>query len=61
MISCGAHHFKCGEDYLFAGVVEILYLMRCTLFHGELDPTRDASGCYEPAYRIVRRMLEAIG
>ncbi|HED03394.1 MAG TPA: hypothetical protein ENI60_01320 [Candidatus Fraserbacteria bacterium] len=61
LIACGTYSFGCGEDFLFAGVVEALYQMRCALFHGELVPTRDASECYEPAYRIVRQMLEAVG
>ena len=59
-IECGTHSFRCGADFLFAGVVEVVYLMRCSLFHGELVPTREASGCYEPAYRIVRRFLGAV-
>ncbi len=59
-IKCGAHSFQCGPDFLFAGVVGIIYLMRCSLFHGELMPTREASECYEPAYRIVRQFIEAI-
>lgn len=59
-ITCGTHSFRCGHDFLFAGVVEVVYLMRCSLFHGELVPTRETSECYEPAYRIVRRFLEGI-
>lgn len=59
-IRCGAYAFKCGKDALFAGVVEIVYQMRCTLFHGELIPTKDATSCYEPAFRIVRRFLECV-
>jgi hypothetical protein len=57
---CGTHTFKCGPDFLFAGVLEVIYLMRCTLFHGELVPTQEASECYEPAYRIIRRFLKAV-
>ena len=57
---CGTHQFKCGPDFLFAGVVEVIYSMRCSLFHGELVPTREASECYEPAYRIVRRFLDSL-
>ena len=60
VIQCGTHSFRCGPDFLFAGVVEVVYLMRCSLFHGELVPTREASDCYEPAFRIVRRFLEAV-
>jgi len=59
-IQCGAFSFKCGREPLFAGVVEAIYLMRCTLFHGELEPTPEASQCYEPAFRIVRRFLQSI-
>ena len=59
-IKCGAYAFRCGKDALFAGVVEAVYQMRCTLFHGELVPTKDAIACYEPAFRIVRRFLECV-
>lgn len=59
-IKCGAYPFSCGRDSLFAGVVEVLYQMRNTLFHGELVPTKDAIACYEPAFRLVRRFLECV-
>lgn len=59
-IECGAHLFRCGKEALFAGVVETVYQMRCTLFHGELVPTKDAVACYEPAFRIVRRILDCV-
>ena len=59
-IACGAYVFRTGRDALFAGVVEILYAMRCTLFHGELVPTREAAACYEPAFRLVRRFLDCV-
>lgn len=59
-IECGAHKFCCGRDALFAGVAECLYLMRCTLFHGELVPSREAIGCYEPAYRLIRKFIECV-
>jgi hypothetical protein len=60
-IKCGAYPFNCGKEALFAGVVEVLYQMRNTLFHGELVPTKDAVACYEPAFRLVRRFLECVG
>ncbi|HKB97197.1 MAG TPA: hypothetical protein VKD23_00285 [Terriglobales bacterium] len=59
-IKCGAYAFQCGKEALFAGVIETVYQMRCTLFHGELIPTKDAVSCYEPAFRIVRRFLECV-
>ena len=59
-IMCGAYELRCQPEQLFAGVVETIYLMRCCYFHGELVPSREASACYEPAYHIVRRFLQAI-
>lgn len=59
-LQCGAYQFRCGKDVLFAGVVEVLYEMRCTLFHGELAPTKEAVACYEPAFRLVRRFLGCV-
>ena len=59
-LPCGAYKFNCGKDALFAGVTEVLYEMRCTLFHGELAPTKEAIFCYEPAFRVVRRFLDCV-
>lgn len=59
-IECGAYQFPSTAEELFAGVVEVIYLMRCTFFHGELVPSREASACYEPTYHLVRRFLQAI-
>lgn len=58
--SLGAVEFECPPEELFAALVEVTYQMRCALFHGELIPTKDATACYEPAYRVVRRFLAAI-
>lgn len=59
-IKCGSFQFPCGRQNLFAGTSEVIYQLRCTLFHGELEPTGQASECYEPAYRILRRYLSCI-
>ena len=59
-IQCGAHTFRCSSSDLFAAVMEISYLMRCCLFHGELVPSREAASCYEPAYHIVRKFLSSL-
>lgn len=56
-IQAGAYQFLCTPQDLFAGLVEVLYMMRCIFFHGELVPSREASACYEPAYHLVRKFL----
>ncbi len=60
IIRCGSIDFKCTEEDLYAGVIEILYQMRCHLFHGELVPNENAIKCYEPAYRILKYILRQI-
>lgn len=59
-IRAGSYDFTCTPDELFAGVCEVIYLMRNSLFHGELVPCRDAAECYEPAYQIIRKILRSI-
>lgn len=59
-IRCGAYDLQCSREDLFAGLCEVLYSMRCSLFHGELVPDPEAVACYEPAYRILRRFLSNI-
>ena len=59
-IKCGSYSFYCSREELFGAVIEAVYLMRCHLFHGELTPTRQATECYEPAYRIVRRFINCV-
>jgi hypothetical protein len=59
-VKCGSYSFYGTREELFAAVVEVIYLMRCHLFHGELSPTRQASDCYEPAYRIIRRFINCV-
>ncbi|MDT8758673.1 hypothetical protein MZO42_08185 [Sphingomonas psychrotolerans] len=60
LIRAGAIEFRCSCDDLFGGVIETLYRMRNMLLHGELAPHPDALAAYDPAYRLLRRMLRAI-
>lgn len=60
VIKCGSYSFYGTKEDLFAAVIEVIYLMRCHLFHGELSPTRQASECYEPAYRVIRRVINSV-
>lgn len=57
-IVAGTIHFRCTCEELFGGVIETIYRMRNMLLHGELKPDAAALACYEPAYRLLRRMLK---
>jgi hypothetical protein len=52
--------FECTDHQLFAGLIEIIYFMRNVLLHGELQPHEQAFAAYEPAYRIVMRLLASL-
>ncbi len=59
-IMAGDVAFRCSDDQLFAGLVEIIYAMRNALLHGELQPNEQAFYGYEQAYRIILRFLECL-
>jgi hypothetical protein len=59
-IPIGTYRFYCSAEELFAGVCEVVFQMRNTLFHGELVPSHEATLCYEPAYHIIRQFLMSI-
>lgn len=41
-------------------IIEILYGIRCKLFHGELQPSANNLSIYEPAYHILRTLLKSL-
>ncbi len=49
--------FQCSAEDLWSGLVETIYAMRNALLHGEVDPDVKVLVCYEPAYRIVMKLL----
>jgi len=41
-------------------VIEILYTLRCLLFHGELDPTEINQPIYEHAFTIIKPIIKEL-
>lgn len=60
-IVAGDIEFKCTDQQLFDGLVEVVYGLRNTLLHGELQPHEQAFAAYEPAYRIIMKFLACVG
>lgn len=52
--------FRCTEQQLFEALIEVIYGLRNTLLHGELQPHEQAFAAYEPAYRIVMKFLSCV-
>jgi hypothetical protein len=41
-------------------IIEILYRLRCALFHGELNPTETNQVIYERAYQILKILIQEL-
>lgn len=47
-------------DKLAKGLIEIIYRLRNILFHGELNPSGEIKKIYEPAYIILRTLIQSL-
>jgi len=59
-IDIGSYRFIDDIDKICKGVIEVLYMMRNSLFHGEIIPNRETNKVYEPAYHILHKLVEAL-
>lgn len=57
---CGNYKFIKEEENIAKGLIEIIYNMRNSLFHGELIPDNEANSTYGAAYKILRLLINAI-
>lgn len=58
LLQAGNVAFRCSAEDLFTGLVTTIYEMRNCLLHGELSPNERALSCYEPAFWIIRDILD---
>lgn len=56
-IKLGNYNFINDVDTICKGVIIILYLLRNSLFHGEIVPDRNTAKIYECAYNILHRLV----
>lgn len=56
----GQFKFVKEKEYIAQGLIEIIYNMRNSLFHGELIPNKEANKIYGAAYKILRELIEAL-
>jgi len=53
-------YFINNADIVSQAIIEILYELRCKLFHGEIQPSKDNFSVYEPCYQILRILLKSL-
>jgi len=52
--------FTKNTDQLAQAIIEVLYLIRCILFHGEIQPNKDNLKIYEPAFYMLRLLIKSL-
>lgn len=53
-------YFTDDLDKVSRALIQILYDLRCKLFHGEIEPTDQFMGVYEKAFQIQRLLIKAL-
>lgn len=52
--------FKNDSQLLAQAIIEILYSIRCILFHGEIQPSKDNLKIYEPAFYMLKQLIKSL-
>ena len=52
--------FTENTDHLSQAIIEILYNLRCILFHGEIQPNKDNLKIYKPAFYMLRLLIKSL-
>lgn len=53
-------YFINNPDFIAQSLIEVLYKLRCILFHGEIIPSTNNLSVYEPAYYIMRILIQSL-
>lgn len=56
----GAYNFKKDVNIICNGVISILYLLRNSLFHGQIIPDKETNKVYEQAYHILHKLVDEL-
>ena len=48
------------SENIAKGIIEVIYNLRNSLFHGELIPNKEANKIYGAAYKILRELIDAL-
>lgn len=51
-------YFKDDRELVSKVLIELIYELRCKLFHGEIDPTESNQSIYEEAYHIQKILIQ---
>lgn len=53
----GPYNFTSDKNLIARGLIEILYQLRNSLFHGEITPNQEVQTVYQPAYLVLKQII----
>lgn len=59
-IEMGPYHFVNDIETLCKGIIEVLYQLRNSLFHGSIVPDRATNNVYKPAYHVLYMLVQSL-
>ena len=59
-IQIGQYKLINDTDLIYKAIIEMLYNLRNALFHGQIIPNKDANVVYEPAYKILKMLIDGL-
>jgi len=59
-LKIGNSYFIKDTEVIARAVIEVLYNLRCVLFHGEIVPNAQNLSAYEHAYHILRTLVKTL-
>lgn len=48
------------KELIAKTLIQVIYTLRCALFHGEIDPTETNQGIYEHAYYLLKSIIKEL-
>lgn len=59
-LKVGSNYFINDDEAIAQALIEILYNLRCVLFHGEIIPNAQNLAVYEHAYHVLRVLVKTL-
>ena len=59
-IEVGGVFFANDKDKICKGIITVLYAIRNVLFHGEIVPDKETNRVYEPAFQMLKMIIESL-
>ena len=56
----GQYNFVNDQTLVYKSIIEMLYSLRNVLFHGQIIPNQETNQVYEPAYKVLKMIVDGL-